>query len=262
MDIHGNFSEQQAQVIEQAQHIEGLLTPREMDLLFILGAVKPCEGDVLEIGSYKGRSSVILAKASRMCQDTPIHAVDPLTLPADTDTGDRENLQRDFYRNIEENDCKDNVVFYEMLSGDLISQWDRTLRLLWIDGDHTYWGARNDFDMFSRFLNEGAIVAFHDVLNGHKGPIQVFAHEVVRSPKFGACGIVGSIGWAQYIGDRTNIHLAYKEKLFLQLVTLIPNILKMEKSTIDKLLFKLRRNAIPHAGISVEEFVNAIDVVA
>lgn len=34
---------------------------------------------------------------------------------------------------------------------------------LFIDGDHTFTGVRNDFEMYASFVREGGIIAFHDI---------------------------------------------------------------------------------------------------
>ena len=49
---------------------------------------------------------------------------------------------------------------------------------------------------------DGAIVAFHDVLGWQRGPCRVFANSVLLSQDFGACGLSGTIGWAQFVKDR------------------------------------------------------------
>ena len=39
----------------------------------------------------------------------------------------------------------------------------RKLDFLFIDGDHTYKGVKNDFEMYSPLVKEGGIIAFHDI---------------------------------------------------------------------------------------------------
>lgn len=39
----------------------------------------------------------------------------------------------------------------------------RPVDFLFIDGDHTYDGVRADFEMYSPFVSDGGIVAFHDI---------------------------------------------------------------------------------------------------
>jgi glycosyltransferase involved in cell wall biosynthesis len=41
----------------------------------------------------------------------------------------------------------------------------RKIDFLFIDGDHTYLGVKKDFELYERFLNDNAIVGFHDVIN-------------------------------------------------------------------------------------------------
>src|SRR6185295_9863918 len=87
---------------------------------------------------------------------------------------------------------------HRALSSDLARSWDRAIRVLWIDGDHTYAGAKQDLDLFLPHLVDGGIIAFHDVLHSFEGPIRVFVEDVLRSDRFGPAGFCGSIGWAQH----------------------------------------------------------------
>ena len=40
------------------------------------------------------------------------------------------------------------------------------LDFLFIDGDHTYPGVRKDFEMYSAYVREGGMIAFHDIVPG------------------------------------------------------------------------------------------------
>ncbi|MBI4351138.1 MAG: class I SAM-dependent methyltransferase [Elusimicrobia bacterium] len=40
----------------------------------------------------------------------------------------------------------------------------RKLDFLFIDGDHTYEGAKRDFEMYSGLVRKGGVVAFHDIV--------------------------------------------------------------------------------------------------
>lgn len=42
------------------------------------------------------------------------------------------------------------------------------LDLLFIDGDHTYEGARADFDNYSKFVNTGGYVVLHDIVKSER----------------------------------------------------------------------------------------------
>jgi predicted O-methyltransferase YrrM len=40
---------------------------------------------------------------------------------------------------------------------------DKKLDLLFIDGDHSYEGVKQDYEMYSKLVKKGGIIAFHDV---------------------------------------------------------------------------------------------------
>jgi predicted O-methyltransferase YrrM len=49
----------------------------------------------------------------------------------------------------------------------------RDLDLLFIDGDHTYDGVRQDYEMYSPLLHPGGFIAFHDITHSHWPECQV-----------------------------------------------------------------------------------------
>jgi hypothetical protein len=258
MQLPVNFESEKDTFVDMVKTIDGHLTDKEMHFLFIVGAIKTSTGDILEIGSYKGRSTILLSKAAEFAGNTMLYAVDPLTLPSETDPNNNgNNTKNEFYSNIKKHNAK--LIFNEMLSQDLAKQWDKPLRFLWIDGDHTFKGAQIDFLGFAKFLVPGGIIGFHDVLNGHTGPLQVFAQEVLLNSKFGACGVVGSIGWAQFIGDKENHYLNEKETLYIKLIKMLPHIIKKKRSRFDKIFFKLKRSQVPHQKITAHDFLEKID---
>jgi hypothetical protein len=83
-------------------------------------------------------------------------------------------------------------------STEVASSWNRPIRLLWIDGDHSYEGVKKDLEGFFLHLVPLGVVAFHDALNAFPGPIRVFVEDVLRSDQFGSAGFVHSIAWVQF----------------------------------------------------------------
>lgn len=47
----------------------------------------------------------------------------------------------------------------------------RKIDFLMIDGDHRYKGVKQDFEMYSPFVKEGGLIAFHDVVDGPKSNV-------------------------------------------------------------------------------------------
>jgi predicted O-methyltransferase YrrM len=252
-----------AEMSELAERIEGHLTPREARFLALLGAVPTCEGEVLEIGSYKGKSTVILARSAAFAGHARVCAVDPLDLPSATDPGEsaRSEIEPAFRANLRAHGVESRVAFHRMTSQALGRTWDRPLRLLWIGGDHTYAGAKSDYATFAPHLASGAIVAFHDVLNWFDGPPRAMIDGPLASGRFGACGMIGSIGWVQYLGDPA-VAAAYAEerrRLARQLSRLLPYAADdRPEGAVRRFLYKVQRARVPHAERSPEEWARRV----
>ena len=265
LSLPAGFAEFLPRVEAEVAPIEGQLTPREIRFLSLLAAVPTAEGEILEIGSFKGKSTVVLAQAARLAGPGKIVAVDPLTSPAITDPslGGKASGWEDFRANLRRAGVESAVEFHQMFSTALADQWPpgRKLRLLWIDGDHTYRGTHADFLRFSPHLADGAMVAFHDVLRHYDGPNRVFCENVLTSPHFGAVGIVGSIAWARYHANpvRDPGLLAAKRALYVGLLRLLPFVaLGGEIEGWDKICYKLARFRTPHGDLPAEHWLSLI----
>jgi hypothetical protein len=250
-----------------AGRLEGHLTPREARFLALLGAVPTCSGDILEIGSFKGKSTILLAKSAAFAGTGRVAAVDPLSMPASTDPTDAlpAELPGIFRANLEQHGVQGLVDFHQMRSGDLGPRWTRALRLLWIDGDHTYQGALADFDSFAAHLHQGAIVAVHDVLNRFDGPVAVMLERILDDDRFGAAGLVGSIGWGQFLGDPSagRAHAGARRGLADRLRAMVPWIQEgRPQGTMARLRFKAARWRVPHASLTPEAWASLVEAVA
>lgn len=260
-----NFDSFVENLLKEVETVEGYLAPNEMRFLALLAAYPTAKGDILEIGSFKGKSTVILAKSANLVRQTEVHAVDPMTAPSETDPdlrGDASSFG-DFQKNIAAHAVADKIEFHKTFSYELAKTWNKFLRFLWIDGDHTYEGTKKDFDGFAPHLAAGAIVAIHDVLHEFDGGIRVFMEDILLSPDFGACGFCGSIAWAQYNLDKKG-NLAFREEklgLYKKLSRLVPFVaLKNgELKGFDKKKYKFYRSRVPHGAVDSREWIEKVD---
>ena len=117
----------------------GYLSEREARFLMPLAACTPADGVILEIGSFKGRSTVALASIAKHYDRGKVIAVDPHTAPSATDPdlqGQTTSFD-DFLSNVHRAGVADVVEPHRMYSRELAPNFDRPIRVLWIDGDHT-----------------------------------------------------------------------------------------------------------------------------
>lgn len=262
--LPAGFDEFTDKLLNEIESVEGYLTPKEVRFLALLAACPTAVGDVLEIGSFKGKSTVILAKSAQFGGNhTKIYAVDPMTAPSETDPDLRGAASsfEDFQKNIKAHEVHENIEFHQTFSYELAKTWDKPLRLLWIDGDHTYHGTKSDFEGFAPHLADGGIVAIHDVLHEFDGGIRVFMENVLLSPNFAASGFCGSIAWAQFRKNEAECRRFSNEKLALykKLSRLIPFVVfKKDLSGWNKRLYKFYRSQVPHGAVNPQYWLRKI----
>jgi hypothetical protein len=241
----------------------GFLTEREGRFLALVAACAPAHGVILEIGSFKGKSTVGLASIAQRYGLGPVVAVDPHSAPAVTDFGhgSRQSSWDDFHASLRAAGVEGTVEAHRAYSRDSAKGWQRPIRFLWIDGDHTYRGVKEDLDLFRPHLVPGAIVAMHDVLHSFEGPVRVFAEEVLSSDQFGAAGLCGSIGWAQFRPQDGGRWRAERAALARRVQRLIPFVRDGRAPTgLGKLRWKLWRGLVPHDAVKPEDWVRTTHV--
>ena len=154
-------------VIEEAwqktRRVPGFLGENEARFLGLLAACVPAEGAIVEIGSYKGKSTVMLASVAAHYGRGPVVAIDPHTGPSPTDRVLKVTTTTfdEFQASLKSAGVEKQVEAHREFSGVVARDWKRPIRLLWIDGDHTYRGAKEDFDLFTAHLVKGGVVAIH-----------------------------------------------------------------------------------------------------
>jgi predicted O-methyltransferase YrrM len=247
-----------------ASGLPGFLTPAEARFLGLAAACTPAAGAIVEIGSFKGKSTVVLATVAQYYGLGSVTAIDPHTFDnpelAEHRAAPGASSYDAFLHNIRSAGVADSVEVDRAHSTDVAPRWARPIRFLWIDGNHTWAGARADFDGFMPHLVPGGVVAFHDALHLFPGPIRVFVEEVLRSDRFGAAGFAGSIAWAQFRpedGARFRWQRSLLERRASRLLPYVEGDRKLRR--IEKLRYKLVRSRIPHAAPTPEAWAALLD---
>jgi predicted O-methyltransferase YrrM len=167
-----------------------MLTEPEVDFLYRLGQVDHCPGVIVEIGSFKGKSTIALARGAAASHGATVFAIDPHRIQPEE--GYLEDTEAEFFANIRRGGVEQHVVPMIMTSEMAAQNWNRPVRLLWIDGDHRYEPSNLDFTLWEPHVVEGGIIAMHDTIR-KQGPKRVLWEKVFCSGRFQEIVIVDNI---------------------------------------------------------------------
>jgi MMP 1-O-methyltransferase len=247
---------------KETHKVPGHLGENEARFLGLLAACVPARGAIVEIGSFQGRSTVMLAKVASHYGLGPVVAIDPHNSPIllDHQANPQASSYQDFLGSLRAAGVTNHVESHVAYSTDVAKSWNRPIRFLWIDGDHSYQGAKKDLDGFLPHLVPLGVVAFHDALNAFPGPIRVFVEDVLHSDQFGAAGFVHSIAWAQFRPEDGHTFQERRSSLARRASRLIPFVESgNELRGLAKKRFKLNRFRVPHSAIEARKWASLVD---
>lgn len=246
----------------ETQQVSGHLGKEEAYFLGLLAACVPAKGRIVEIGSFKGRSTVMLAKVASHYDLGQVVAIDPHNSPIllDHQANPEASSFKEFLHSIEVAGVATHVESHLAYSTDVAASWNQPIRLLWIDGDHSYEGAKKDLDGFFPHLVPFGVVAFHDALNAFQGPIRVFVEDVLNSDRFGPAGFVHSIAWAQFRPEDGHVFRERRSSLARRASRLIPFVDSgAELRGMAKRLYKLNRFLVPHSAMDAGDWMSLVN---
>ena len=264
VEIPGDLDSVLDQAWKASEPVPGFLGEAEARLLGTIAAGVPRGGAIVEIGSFKGKSTVMLGKVAAHYSLGPVVAIDPhnfnnAELEAHR-TSPEASSYTEFLHHLEAAGMRDRIEVHRDYSTNIAPAWTRPISFLWIDGDHSYRGAKADFDGFAPYLVPGGVVAFHDALHEFAGPIRVFVEDVLRSDRFGADGFVQSIAWTQFRPEDGAQFRAQRTALERTAAPLIPLLSdERELRGVRKLRFKMRRARVPRQALSPKEWAAIVN---
>ena len=158
--------------------VPGMVTPEAGKFLYSLCYMQDLKGDVVEIGSWQGRSTIFLATAAKESGNGDFYAIDHFKGNIGKEDsyavgGSLDNLKDNFNQNISNFGLSNVVHLLDMTNTEASKHVkDKTIRLLFVDGDHTKNGVRKDIELFFPKLKKGSIVIFDDYFEGFPGLIE------------------------------------------------------------------------------------------
>ena len=141
-----NWKELENYINDIPQNVCGGLQPK---YLYELSLKAGATGEIVEIGTNVGKSTIALAYAQKEKNGKPIHTIDIYQHP-------------DIEKNLTGAGVENYVNRIVKASARAAAVWREPIELLWIDGDHACVGVKNDIKFWCRHVVEGGKVAFHD----------------------------------------------------------------------------------------------------
>jgi Methyltransferase domain len=190
------------EVLTAIEGVDGWLSPAQARRLYAAAAACPPGGRIVEIGSFRGRSTIVLAAASSPAVE--VVAIDP---HAGSDRGPREidgyarEARADraaFENNLAAAGVAARVRHVAARSDDALGQVDGPVHVLFVDGAHRFRPARADLHDWGARVADGGTLLLHDAFSS-VGVTLAILRELVPGPRFRYVGRTRSL--AEYRAD-------------------------------------------------------------
>jgi predicted O-methyltransferase YrrM len=149
--------------------VEGWMTDAQAQRLWQAARRVPEAGQIVEIGSFRGRSTIVLAMAARA--DVAVIAIDPHggsdrgpgEISADAERGEADHAS--FTTNLATAGVADHVRHVRKPSAAALSDVTGPIDVLYIDGAHRYAPARDDIQRWGDRVAPRGTLLIHDAFN-------------------------------------------------------------------------------------------------
>ena len=133
---------------------------------------------IVELGVDYGYSTFVFGTELQKYKNSIIYGIDLFI-------GDEHAGKRNTYETVLNNITNHNLTNIQIIVSDFTKAsetWSKPINILHIDGFHTYEAVKNDFNNWSKFVQEDGIILFHDTHVEHFG-IKDFFRELTGGYK-------------------------------------------------------------------------------
>ena len=197
-----------AELRRYAEAARGFMPPAEGEALFATARAYSRVGPIVEIGTYCGKSTLLLGAAAQQTASV-LYTIDhhhgseehqpgweyhDASL-VDEVTGLFDTLPT-FRRTLDAAGLDDHVVAVVGKSPIVAKGWRSPLQLLFIDGGHSEAAANQDFDGWAKWVAVGGALLIHDVFpdprDGGRPPYHIYCR-AIDSGQFREVSATGSL---------------------------------------------------------------------
>lgn len=202
-----------AEYLKPLPSINAILTEKEAVALYKAVYHLKVPGNVVEIGTWRGGSALIIASALKNSNSNKIlHTVDPFN--SERDVKSKKYLAKDM-KILGIKNLKDNYYYVRTLlkkfklipyvkihisrSADTAKNWKTKCSFVFIDGNHTFSSVKNDILLWGNLCNPGGLLAIHDYknkksnMNGLPGPTIAANKLLKNNNNWEYCGMTDSL---------------------------------------------------------------------
>lgn len=187
--VDDGCSRRTPEMMSDFAEIPGMTNLRRGMYLYWLAYACSAPGDIVEIGVWQGRSTAFLAQACTDADVGLVHAIDPFTGNPGTETHYRvdgvSDLEQGFLSNMARVGLAERVVVWPGRSAEVASEvLERAdgIRMICIDGDHSYAAVRTDIELFADALSPGGLLVFDDYEAGKPGVAEAVLEHLSAHP--------------------------------------------------------------------------------
>ncbi len=199
-----------------AATIDGWLTDGEGEFLFRIAAACPAHSSIVEIGSWKGKSTVWLASGVSEDSGIRVFAIDP---HAQSLEDPRARTLDDLNANLVRAGVSGMVVPIVATSHAIAPTFEQRPGVVFVDGSHLEEAVATDLDDWLPKLIDGGVIALHDVINHRwSGPRRALRRLLWYSTQISAVQFVDSIAWMTKV-ERNHAADRWRNRLAALLLT-------------------------------------------
>lgn len=152
-----------------SDNIKGMISSRAGEELFSIAYMQKLKGDVIEVGSFQGKSTIFLGMAVKYSRNGHLYAIDHFKGNKGKENyyiinkPDLSDLKVNFLKNIFKANLKNFCTLIDKPNDIAIKKIkNKSCRLLFVDGDHSKEGVKKDIELFLPKLKRNAIIIFDD----------------------------------------------------------------------------------------------------
>lgn len=165
--------------------LRGLITPDVGEALRVLAAAVPADEAIVEVGSYKGKSTAYLATGAKEGVGAPVFAIDAWDLPGNVYGKHGYSapiVREEFEAQLRAMRLWSRVTPIQGFSPEIAGEWDGPpVGLLFIDADHDEKAVRADVEAWVPHLADGHVLAFDDLDTPRNPGVRVVVDELVAA---------------------------------------------------------------------------------